>query len=97
MHGFQTSLAWLCVIVLCFERWCGAQDVFLRELVSNAADACDKKRFLAVSEGKGAGDDLEVPRPPSCRHPHHSFEVTHAVRGDAAMVALPRGDAAICH
>jgi len=44
----------------CLERWCGAQDVFLRELVSNAADACDKKRFLAVSEGKGAADDLEV-------------------------------------
>jgi len=36
------------------------KDVFLRELVSNAADACDKKRFLAVSEGKGAGDELEV-------------------------------------
>jgi molecular chaperone HtpG len=29
------------------------RDVFLRELVSNAADACDKKRFLSItSEGK---------------------------------------------
>ena len=28
------------------------RDVFLRELVSNAADACDKKRFLSItSEG----------------------------------------------
>ncbi|CAM9811060.1 unnamed protein product, partial [Laminaria digitata] len=26
------------------------RDVFLRELISNAADACDKKRFLAVTE-----------------------------------------------
>jgi len=26
------------------------KDVFLRELVSNAADACDKKRFLALTE-----------------------------------------------
>lgn len=25
------------------------RDVFLRELISNAADACDKKRFLAVT------------------------------------------------
>ena len=26
------------------------RDVFLRELVSNAADACDKKRFLSITE-----------------------------------------------
>jgi HSP90 family molecular chaperone len=26
------------------------RDVFLRELISNAADACDKKRFLAIGE-----------------------------------------------
>ena len=25
------------------------RDVFLRELVSNAADACDKKRFLSIT------------------------------------------------
>merc|ERR1712127_488259 len=29
------------------------RDVFLRELVSNAADACDKKRFLSISEENG--------------------------------------------
>jgi HSP90 family molecular chaperone len=31
------------------------RDVFLRELVSNAADACDKKRFLCQSQGKPEG------------------------------------------
>lgn len=37
------------------------RDVFLRELISNSADACDKKRFLAVTgdEEEGAGSDPE--------------------------------------
>jgi heat shock protein beta len=25
-------------------------DMFLRELISNAADACDKKHFLSITE-----------------------------------------------
>lgn len=40
------------------------RDVFLRELISNSADACDKKRFLAVTDSDsddqgGAADDPE--------------------------------------
>lgn len=31
------------------------RDVFLRELVSNAADACDKKRFLSITDGGSSG------------------------------------------
>jgi len=33
------------------------RDVFLRELVSNAADACDKKRFLSITDGNAAAEE----------------------------------------
>lgn len=38
------------------------KDIFLRELVSNAADACDKKRFLSVT-----ADSSTVLEPPSIK------------------------------
>jgi len=35
------------------------RDVFLRELVSNAADACDKKRFLSITSDGNAQADTD--------------------------------------
>lgn len=39
------------------------RDVFLRELVSNAADACDKKRFLSITTGDDSDDGKNLAKP----------------------------------
>lgn len=36
------------------------REVFLRELISNAADACDRLRYLALTEGGLLGDDPDL-------------------------------------
>ena len=36
------------------------RDVFLRELVSNAADACDKRRFLSIGADGGEAPDMKI-------------------------------------
>jgi hypothetical protein len=36
------------------------KDVFIRELLSNCADALEKQRFLASQKGEAIKDDLEI-------------------------------------
>lgn len=47
-HAFQAEVARL--LQLMVHSVYSDKDIFLRELISNAADACEKLRFLALSE-----------------------------------------------
>jgi molecular chaperone HtpG len=53
--GFQTEVKQL--LNLMIHSLYGNKEIFLRELVSNASDACDKLRFEAVANSALFGDD----------------------------------------
>jgi molecular chaperone HtpG len=56
-HEFQAEVSRLLEIVA--HSLYSERQVFLRELVSNASDACDKLRFLAQQDANLAGDDTD--------------------------------------
>ncbi|SMP12021.1 molecular chaperone HtpG [Shimia sagamensis] len=59
MFSFQTEVGQLLEIVA--GSLYSNREVFLRELVSNASDACDKLRYAALTEtGLASADDLAV-------------------------------------
>jgi molecular chaperone HtpG len=55
VHGFQTEVTKL--LSLLAKSLYSNKDVFLRELISNASDAIDKLRFLAITKPELLGDD----------------------------------------
>ena len=54
-HGFQTEVAKL--LDLLANSLYSNREVFLRELISNASDAIDKLRFLALTDAKLVAED----------------------------------------
>lgn len=57
-HSFQAEVAQLLHLVT--HSLYSNQEIFLRELVSNASDACDKLRFEAINDGGLYENDPEL-------------------------------------
>ena len=57
-RGFETEVNQL--LDLMIHSLYSNKDIFLRELVSNASDACDRLRFSAISEASLYEDDIEL-------------------------------------
>ena len=56
-HSFQAEVSKL--LHLMVHSVYTEREIFLRELISNASDACDKLRYLAIKEDGLLGDDRE--------------------------------------
>ena len=56
-HSFQAEVSRLLHMMI--NSVYSEREIFLRELISNASDACDKLRYLAVTEPKLTAENPE--------------------------------------
>ena len=71
-HGFQAEVREL--LKLMIHSLYSHREIFLRELISNASDACDRLRFAAIAHSELMAEDPELairidssPRKKACR------------------------------
>src|SRR6516164_2869756 len=57
-HGFQAEVREL--LKLMIHSLYSHREIFLRELISNASDACDRLRFLAIASQELLADDADL-------------------------------------
>ena len=57
-HGFQAEVREL--LRLMIHSLYSHREIFLRELISNASDACDRLRFAAIADSALSADDPEL-------------------------------------
>jgi molecular chaperone HtpG len=57
-HGFQAEVREL--LKLMIHSLYSHREIFLRELISNASDACDRLRFAAIARSELMGEDSEL-------------------------------------
>ena len=57
-RGFETEVKQL--LDLMIHSLYSNKEIFLRELISNGSDACDKLRFTAVSDASLYEEDIEL-------------------------------------
>ena len=57
-HGFQAEVRELLKLII--HSLYSHREIFLRELISNASDACDRLRFAAIADGALLADDPEL-------------------------------------
>eukprot|EP01035_Chromulina_nebulosa_P003977 gene3977-5433_t len=57
-YAFESNVARVMDIII--NSLYSNKDVFIRELVSNAADACDKKRYISLTEGNVPSENLKI-------------------------------------
>src|SRR6516162_2991839 len=57
-HGFQAEVREL--LKLMIHSLYSHREIFLRELISNASDACDRVRFAAIADSALLAEDPEL-------------------------------------
>ena len=80
-HAFQAEVAEL--LNLMVHSVYSETDIFLRELISNASDACDKLRYEAIAKPELlAGDEPPGDPPHARRQGRHADHRRHRHRHD---------------